>query len=338
MTDIMNSTSQVWPALPFAKWKETAKTLHMWTQVVGKIRLSLTPWTNHSWHVTLYLTARGLSTSPIYVGPRALQIDFDFVDHLLRIQTGGTTSVSSQKLMGRDRARPSSEEEKIIALAPKSVATFYGEVMAALGELEVPVEINTTPNEVDPAIPFEQNRTDSAYDPEYANRFWRVLLQSDRVFKEFRSEFCGKCSPVHFFWGSFDLAVTRFSGRRAPQHPGGVPHLPDAVAREAYSHEVSSLGFWPGNEMMPDPVFYSYAYPEPPGFSDAKVRPSSASYNPQLKEFVLPYEEMRKTGSPDAALLEFAHSTYDGASTLGNWDRAALTEVKPRLHSRPQRS
>jgi hypothetical protein len=224
---------------------------------------------------------------------------------------------------------------KTIPLRSQSVAQFYHAVMDALGSLGIEVQINTTPNEVDPAIPFEQNETDSAYDPEFANRFWRVLLQSDRVFKEFRSEFCGKCSPVHFFWGSFDLAVTRFSGRRAPQHPGGVPHLPDAVTREAYSHEVSSLGFWPGNEAMPDPTFYSYAYPEPAGFSEAKVQPSFAIYNAPLHEFVLPYEQMRQAESPDAALLDFARSTYDAASTLGNWDRAALAEVKPHLHSRP---
>jgi hypothetical protein len=308
------AVDEVWPALPFPEWKETARTLHMWTQVVGKVRLALTPWTNHSWHVTLYLTARGLTTSPIYFDSRPLQIDFDFVDHILRIQAAG--------------------KEENISLKPKSVAAFYREVMAALHKAEIPVEINTTPNEVDPAIPFEQNETDSAYDPESANRFWRVLLQSDRVFKEFRSEFCGKCSPVHFFWGSFDLAVTRFSGRRAPQHPGGVPHLPDAVTREAYSHEVSSLGFWPGNEMMPDPIFYSYAYPAPPGFAEAQVQPAVAKYNPQLKEFVLPYEQMRQAESPDAALLQFARSTYDAASTLGDWDRAALTEAKPHLHSR----
>lgn len=309
-------TSDIWPALPFSEWKETCKTLHMWTQVVGKVRLSLSPWTNHSWHVTLYLTARGLTTSPIFFGARVLQIDFDFVDHVLRMQTGEGI-------------------KKNIKLAPKSVAAFYREVMDALGELEIALEINTAPNEVDPAIPFEKNEKDSAYDSEYANRFWRVLLQSDRVFKEFRSEFCGKCSPVHFFWGSFDLAVTRFSGRRAPQHPGGVPHLPDAITREAYSHEVSSLGFWPGNEMMPDPIFYSYAYPEPRGFSEARVQPSAASYNAQLKEFVLRYEDVRKAESPDAMLLQFARSTYDAASTLGNWDRAALTEAKPDLHSRP---
>ena len=311
-------SAEIWPALPFSEWKATCKTLHMWTQIVGKIRLSLTPWTNHSWHVTLYLTARGLTTSPIFFGARVLQIDFDFVDHVLRLQTGEGT-------------------KKNIKLAPKTVAAFYREVMDALAELEIPLAINTTPNEVDPAIPFEENEKDCAYDSEYANRFWRVLLQSDRVFKDFRSEFCGKCSPVHFFWGSFDLAVTRFSGRRAPQHPGGVPHLPDAITREAYSHEVSSLGFWPGNEMMPEPIFYSYAYPEPRGFSEAKVRPPEASHNPQLKEFVLRYDDLRQAESPDAALLEFARSTYDAASTLGNWDRAALIEVKPDLHSRPQR-
>jgi hypothetical protein len=318
MNDMTDSKGEIWPALPYSEWKETCKTLHMWTQIVGKIRLSLTPWTNHSWHVTLYVTARGLTTSPMFFGARVLQIDFDFIDHVLRIQTGEGIN-------------------KNIRLAPKSVAAFYREVMDALRELGVTLEINTTPNEVDPAIPFEENEKDSAYDPAYANRFWRALLQSDRVFKEFRSEFCGKCSPVHFFWGAVDLAVTRFSGRRAPRHPGGVPHLPDAIAREAYSHEVSSLGFWPGNDMMPEPIFYSYAYPEPRGFSEAKVQPAQASYNPQLKEFVLRYEDVRTAESPDAMLLDFARSTYDAASTLGNWDRAALTEVKPDLHSRPQR-
>jgi hypothetical protein len=310
-----SANTEIWPALPFSEWKQTATTLHMWTQLVGKVRLALSPWTNHSWHVTLYLTARGLTTSPIPFGDRILEIRFDFVSHELRLLTsdGGL---------------------KTIPLRAQTVAQFYHAVMEALRDLGIEVQINTTPNEVDPAIPFEKNETNSAYDPIYANRFWRVLLQSDRVFKEFRSEFCGKCSPVHFFWGSFDLAVTRFSGRRAPQHPGGVPHLPDAVTREAYSHEVSSLGFWPGNEMMPEPIFYSYAYPEPRGFSDAKVEPSFANYNPQLKEFVLPYEQMRQAESPDAALLQFARSTYTAASTLGDWDRAALTEVKPNLHSR----
>ncbi|HEY2614617.1 MAG TPA: DUF5996 family protein, partial [Chthoniobacterales bacterium] len=236
----MKSQRELWLALPFAAWKETCETLHMWTQIVGKVRLALTPWTNHSWHVTLYLSARGLTTSPIPCHSRIFEMEFDFLDHLLRINT-------------------SEGREKIIPLAPKSVSKFYGETMNALNELDLSVEINTTPNEVDPAIPFEQNNKNAAYDPEFANRFWRVLLQSDRVFKEFRSDFCGKCSPVHFFWGSFDLAVTRFSGRPAPPHPGGVPHLPDAITREAYSQEVSSLGFWPGNATMPEPIFYSYA-------------------------------------------------------------------------------
>jgi hypothetical protein len=319
MNKITNSNGEIWPALPFAEWKETAKTLHMWTQIVGKVRLALSPWTNHSWHVTLYLTARGLTTSPIPFQGRILEMRFDFVAHELRLLTsdGGL---------------------KTIPLRPQSVAQFYRAVMDALHDLEIQVHIATMPNEVDPAIRFDQDDEHASYDPEYANRFWRVLLQSDRVFKEFRSEFCGKCSPVHFFWGSFDLAVTRFSGRPAPQHPGGVPHLPDVITREAYSHEVSSLGFWPGNETMPEPVFYSYAYPEPRGFSEAKAEPSLAKYNSQLKEFVLPYEQMRGTESPDTALLQFARTTYDAASTLGNWDRAALTEVKPDLHSRPHRS
>ena len=210
--------------------------------------------------------------------------------------------------------------------------------MKALNELDLPVTINTTPNEVERAISFEKDDEHRSYDPEYANRFWHVLAQSDRVFKEFRSRFCGKCSPVHFFWGSFDLAVTRFSGRPAPPHPGGVPHLPDEIAREAYSQEVSSLGFWPGNAAVPAPIFYSYSYPEPRGFAEAKVQPSSAAYNTSVHEFVLPYEVVRTAKSPDETLLEFAQSTYDAASTLGKWDRAALEEKKPVLHSAPQHS
>jgi hypothetical protein len=306
-----------WPALPFHEWKETCATVHMWTQIVGKVRLALSPWTNHSWHVTLYLTARGLTTSPIPFGAGAFEIRFDFVAHELRLLT------SEGRL-------------KVIALAPQTVAQFYQTVTEALRDLGIEVHIGMTPNEIEDAIPFDQDNKHASYDPEYANRFWRVLLQSDRVFKEFRADFCGKCSPVHFFWGSFDLAVTRFSGRRAPQHPGGVPHLPDAVAREAYSNEVSSLGFWPGSDAMPEPIFYSYAYPAPPGFPDAKVQPAAATFNAQLKEFVLPYEAVRTAAAPDQALLDFARSTYDAASTLGNWDRAALVEVKPDLHSRRQ--
>jgi len=221
----------------------------------------------------------------------------------------------------------------VLKLRPQSVAKFYREVMNALGEMELPVTINMTPNEIENPIPFDQDEEHRSYDREYANRFWRVLVQSDRVFKAFRSRFCGKSSPVHFFWGSFDLAVTRFSGRTAPPHPGGIPHLPDAVTREAYSQEVSSLGFWPGNAVAPTPIFYSYAYPEPPGFAEAKVQPAAAFYEPKLREFMLPYDVVRTAEKPDEVLLAFAQSTYDAASTLGKWDRAALQEVKPSLHS-----
>src|SRR6202045_3593845 len=234
--------SGTWPALPFEAWKDTYATLHMWTQIIGKIRLALAPWTNHSWHVTLYLTARGLTTSPIPHGSQTFEIRFDFIDHELRI-------------LKNDGAI------RIIKLQPQTVKKFYEAVMNEMTALELPVTINTHPNEITDPIPFERDEIHRAYNREQANRFWRVLVQADRVFKEFRSGFCGKCSPVHFFWGSFDLAVTRFSGRPAPPHPGGIPHLPDAVAREAYSHEVSSAGFWPGGGAIDYPAFYSYAYP-----------------------------------------------------------------------------
>jgi len=315
----MSSVSDDWPSLPFAEWKETAMTLHMWTQIVGKIRLTLSPWTNHSWHVTLYLTSRGLTTSPIPHGSDTFEIYFDFIDHNLRIiKSDGSHRAVEQK--------------------PRSVADFYKAVMATLGELQLAVTINTTPNEIENPIPFDHDEEHRSYDREYANRFWRVLVQSDRMFKEFRSRFCGKCSPVHFFWGSFDLAVTRFSGRAAPPHPGGVPHLPDAITREAYSQEVSSLGFWPGNAAAPTPIFYSYAYPEPPGFAEAKIKPEAAVYEPKLREFILPYDAVRTAESPDAVLLDFSQSAYDAASKLGKWDREALEEKKPILHSAPQHS
>src|SRR5437762_5418789 len=303
-----------WPSLPFAEWKETAATLHMWTQIVGKIRLTQTPWINHSWHVTLYVTSRGLTTSPIPYGLSMFEIMFDFIDHHLHIEKS-------------DGAR------RAIELKPRSVAEFYRIVMKALTDLELPVSIKTMPNEIENPIEFDRDEEHCSYDREYANRFWRVLVQSDRVFKEFRSRFCGKCSPVHFFWGSFDLAVTRFSGRPAPAHPGGVPHRPAEITREAYSQEVSSLGFWPGNAAMPTPVFYSYAYPEPPGFSEAKIQPDTAYYEPKLHEFVLPYDAVRTAENPDEALLEFAQSAYDAASKLAKWDRASLEEKKPALHS-----
>ena len=280
----------------------------MWMQIVGKIRLRLSPWINHSWHVTLYLTARGLTTSPTPHGLQTFEIRFDFIDHHLRIVK-------------------SDGQVQTIALRPQSVAEFYRAAMAGLAALELPVQIHLVPNELPDGIPFDRDETHHSYDPEQANRFWRVLAQSARVFTEFRSRFCGKCSPVHFFWGSFDLAVTRFSGRPAPPHPGGVPHLPDVVTREAYSQEVSSLGFWPGNAANPTPLFYSYAYPEPPGFADAAVRPGEATYYQPLHEFTLPYEAVRTAPSPDDALLAFAESTYDAASHLGKWDRAALEEA-----------
>ena len=315
----MNGTSNVWPALPFAEWKDTAITLHMWTQIVGKIRLTLTPWTNHSWHVTLYVTSRGLTTSPIPHGVCTFEIQFDFINHQLLVDKS-------------DGAR------QTIELKPQSVADFYRTLVRTLEDLDLPVTINTMPNEIENPVPLDQDEEHHSYDPEYANRFWRVLVQSDRVFKEFRSRFCGKCSPVHFFWGSFDLAVTRFSGRPAPPHPGGVPHLPDAITREAYSQEVSSLGFWPGNAAMPTPVFYSYAYPEPPGFAGAKVQPPEVYYESKLREYILPYDAVRTAEKPDEVLLDFAQSAYDAASKLGRWDRDALEEKKPALHSPRQHS
>jgi len=305
---------EFWPALPFSEWKDTAATLHMWMQIVGKIRLTLTPWVNHSWHVTFYLTPRGLTTSSIPYGLCTFEIAFDFIDRQLRIEKS-------------DGAR------RAIELKPRSVADFYCAVMRTLSDLKLPVSINMMPNEIENPIAFDRDQGHRSYDREYAKRFWRVLLQSDRVFTMFRSRFCGKCSPVHFFWGSFDLAVTRFSGRPAPPHPGGVPHLPDAITREAYSQEVSSLGFWPGNAAAPVPIFYSYAYPEPPGFAEARIQPEAASYHAKMREFILPYDAVRTAESPDDMLLSFAQSTYDAASKLGKWDRAALEEVKPSLHS-----
>jgi hypothetical protein len=301
----MSVPVEPWPELPLDAWEDTCATLHRWTQIVGKIRLRQTPWINHSWHVTLYPTSRGLTTSAMRHGTRTFQIDFDFIDHqlLIRCSDGGTARV---------------------ALRPRSVADFYREVMNKLAELGLPVRIHAVPNELEDAIPFDQDETHAAYDPEYAARWWRITVQTTCIFQEFRARFLGKSSPVHFFWGSFDLAVTRFSGRTAPPHPGGMPNLPDWVAREAYSHEVSSLGFWPGGDPMPFPLFYSYSYPEPEGFASAKVQPPAAYYHDGVREFVLPYNEMRRTRSPDAALLEFAQSAYAAAADLGDWDRAAL--------------
>jgi Family of unknown function (DUF5996) len=304
MSDSESRDAQ-WPALPLEAWSDTCATLHMWTQIVGKIRLAQTTWTNHSWHVTLYVTSIGLTTSPIPYEKRTFEIAFDFIAHELRILTSDG---------GRGR----------VPLEPQSVATFYRRLLEALSALGIRVVIYAKPNEVAEAIPFAEDEVHRAYDPEYANRFWRVLVQTDRVLKRFRARFIGKCSPVHFFWGAPDLAVTRFSGRPAPTHPGGVLNLPDRVAREAYSHEVSSLGFWPGGGAVAYPAFYAYAYPEPSGFPAAPVSPAGAFYSTDLKEFILSYDAVRTADSPDDALLAFAQSTYEAAANLGKWDRTAL--------------
>ena len=299
-----------WPSLPFAEWHDTCATLHLWTQVVGKIRLAQAPLVNHWWQVPLYVTSRGLTTSPIPYGERAFEIGFDFLDHRLTIATSDGATEG-------------------FALGPISLADFYREVMQRLRTLGLDIHVWTTPVEIPDPIPFEQDHTHAAYDPDYAIRFWRVLLQADRVFTAFRARFLGKASPVHFFWGSFDLAVTRFSGRRAPPHPG-APNVADRVTREAYSHEVSSCGFWPGGAGMEQPIFYSYAYPQPTGFDEAPVAPAAAFYNRDFGEFVLPYDDVRQAASPDEALLDFLQSTYNAAATLGHWDRAVLESTAPR--------
>jgi hypothetical protein len=305
----------IWPALPYEEWRETCATLHLWLQIIGKIRVVQCPWVNHSWHVALRVTATGLTTGLIPCEAGSLQIDFDFVEHRLLMRVTGADAVS-------------------LPLEPQTTAAFYRKVMDALQSLGVSITIHTTPNELpDPVIPFDKDEVHRAYDAEYAHRYWRVLVQAERVFGDFRARFIGKCSPVHFFWGSADLAVTRFSGRTAPEHPGGVPHLPDWVAREAYSHEVSSAGFWAGGPQYPHAIFYSYAYPEPTGFATADVHPDAAHYSDVLKEFVLPYEDMRKAESPDAALLEFLQSTYEAVAALSHWDRGALERS---IHSQAQ--
>jgi hypothetical protein len=294
-----------WPELPVAAWRETYQTLHLFTQIVGKIRLSRTPWLNHSWHVALYVTSRGLTTSPIPDSVRTFQIDFDFIDHVVRIST-------------------SDGAVRQFALAGNSVARFYATIIATIADLGIHIAIDETPNELPEPIRFSQDTQHASYDPDAVRRLLQILVNADRVFKQFRTGFLGKASPVHFFWGSFDLAVTRFSGRRAPRHPGGVPHLSDAVACEAYSHEVSSAGFWPGSGAIDYPAFYSYTYPEPSGFRAAKVRPDAAFFSEGLGEFILPYDAVRTAAEPDQALLEFLQSTYEAAAVSANWDRAAL--------------
>jgi Family of unknown function (DUF5996) len=297
---------QAWPRLPLEAWSDTAATLHLWLQIVGKIRLIQSPWINHGWHVTLYVTGRGLTTSPMPYGSRSFEIELDFVGHQAVVRTSDGTHAK-------------------VPLQPQSVAEFYRRLMEALSGLGLSVRIRKRPCELpDPVVAFDQDQAHRAYDAEYAHRFWRVLVQADRVFRIFRARFIGKCSPVHLFWGAPDLAVTRFSGRTAPRHPGGVPNLPDRVTREAYSHEVSSCGFWAGGGPAPYPVFYAYAYPEPPGFAESKVGPAAAFYSGELREFLLPYDAVRESESPDDTLLEFLQTTYEAAANAARWDRAAL--------------
>jgi hypothetical protein len=303
--------TEQWPELPLAAWADTCATLHLWTQVIGKIRLAHAPMVNHWWQVPLYVTCRGLTTSPIPYGTRSFQIDFDFCAHQLLIQTSD----------GATETMP---------LSPRSVADFYSEVMNRLRGLGLETRIWSMPVEIPDAVPFEQDRQHASYEPEYAQLFWRVLVQADRLCTAFRSRFIGKVSPVHFFWGSFDLAVTRFSGRPAPALTSHSPHLGDWVMQESYSHEVSSCGFWPGNGGFGQAAFYSYAYPEPAGFAAAPIHPDGAHYDQELGQFILPYDAVRQAASPDDCVLEFLQTTYGAAANLAHWDRAALERSEAR--------
>ena len=303
-------STEPWPPLPLEEWADTYATLHLMTQVVGKVRLACAPMVNHWWQVPLYVTARGLTTSALPHGAQTFQLDFDFIDHSLNIAVG-------------DGARRS------LALRPRSVADFYREVMDALRTLGVPVRIWPQPVEIEGAIPFDQDVEHEAYEPEHARRCWQVLRHADRALNAFRSGFVGKCSPVHFFWGSFDLAVTRFSGRRAPEHPGGAPNLGDWVMREAYSRECSSCGFWPGSGAVKEPAFYAYSYPEPPGYRERPVRPDSAYYSDTMREHILPYESVRRSPDPDRMLAEFFQSTYAAGADLAHWNRMELEHDAP---------
>jgi hypothetical protein len=290
----------VWPNLPLDAWRDTYATLHMWTQIVGKLRMALSPPVNHWWHTTLYVTTRGLTTGPIPSSARTFDISFDFVDHNVLIRT-------------------SDGRRKALGLFPRSVAEFYHELLGSVHALGIEVAINPLPQEVPDPIPCDEDTVHCSYDAEYAHRFWRILVQADRVFKQFRAHFMGKCSPVQFFWGSFDLAVTRFSGRRAPERPGA-----DQITREAYSHEVISCGFWPGSGAVQEAAFYAYAAPAPPGLDQAVIGPATAWYSPELGEFLLRYEDVRSAADPAGALLDFLQSTYEAAANLAGWDRAAL--------------
>ncbi|WPU65726.1 DUF5996 family protein [Peredibacter starrii] len=311
---MMNLT---WPTLEYSEWKDTYETLHRWTQIVGKLRLCKSPWCNHSWNTTLYVTSRGLSTSAIPLGQRNLTVDFDFHDHQLIFQDSVGKSF-------------------VLLLQNETVASFYERFLEALKIMDVEPNFDPVPNEVSDGIPFAEDTVHRTYDPLKAHNFFQALVRVNNIFQEFRTDFVGKSSPVHFFWGSFDLAITRFSGRRAPEHPGGIPNLPNDVVREAYSHEEMSCGFWPGNEMYPHAAFYSYAYPEPDHFSKAKVMPPEAIYNQDLHEFILPYETVRTSLEPAATLMSFLESSYRAAANLGHWDRDML-EVSPYLYRLKER-
>ncbi len=300
MISSIGADRSLWPELPLEAWEDTYHTLHMWTQIVGKVRLALSPRVNHWWEVPLYVNSVGLTTSPIPYSGGVFEVQFDFIRHQLTVHTNHATS-------------------KALALAPRSVADFYREFMAALAALGIDVKIWKMPVEISDPIPFDQDTQHASYDAEYANRFWRILVLSDAIFKQFRAGFIGKASPVHFFWGSFDLAVTRFSGRRAPERPGADP-----ITREAYSHEVISSGFWPGGGNIKGAAFYTYAAPEPPGFSQRPVRPAQAFYDPQMKEFLLKYDDVRQSSSPKGAVLEFLQCTYDAGADLAKWNRREL--------------
>jgi hypothetical protein len=302
-----------WPPLPLDAWEPACDTLHLWTQIVGKSRLALAPMQNHWWQVPLYVTARGLGTSPVPYGDGTFETEFDFLDHRLVV-------------------RASAGGEAILPLEPQTVAQFYSRYLDALRSLGIPARIrHPKPNEVQHPVRFDADKQHASYDPAATQRFWRALIQADRLLKDFRGRFIGKCSPVHFWWGSFDLSCTRFSGRPAPRHPGGIPNLPDWATREAYSHECISAGWWPGNGGGPvrEPAFYAYAYPEPTGCPQAEIRPAEASYHPMLHEWILPYEAVRRSSSPDALVLDFLQSTYEAAAGLGGWDRAALERDGP---------
>lgn len=294
-----------WPVLSYEKGKDTYATLHMWTQIVGKIKLAVAPWINHSWHITQHITPTGLSTLEMPYKNKNFQIDFDFISHKLRVIT-------------------SNGEQRDFDLQGISVADFYQKIFAILSELDIDLKINTMPVEIENPIPFEKDTINATYDKTEAASLHQALLKMQNVFTHMRCNFTGKCSPVHFFWGSFDLAVSRFSGRTAPKHPGGIPHLADWVAQEAYSHEVASLGFWPGSEVLTEAAFYAYLYPEPEGYKNAKVKPEGAYYHETLREFILPYGIVQKSTNPEELLTEFLNSTYEAAATLAGWDRKAL--------------